>query len=83
MASGTLEAVLRGHSARVTSMAYRPDGKQIATYSDDQSVRLWHPSTGRQQALLSALFIPSCPLIHAVGSVTSQPPLPLTTIPPP
>jgi WD40 repeat protein len=58
MASGRLEAVLRGHSARVMSMAYRPDGKQIATYGEDQTIRLWDPSTGQQITLLRAEFAP-------------------------
>jgi WD40 repeat protein len=50
--SGKLEQVLRGHSAPVTSVAYRPDGKQIATASDDQTIRLWDPATGRELAVL-------------------------------
>src|SRR5262249_32990020 len=31
VATGKLEAVLRGHSAEATSVVYRPDGKQVAT----------------------------------------------------
>ena len=45
-------AVLRGHSAPVTSVAYRPDGKQVATGANDGTVRLWDPATGRELALL-------------------------------
>jgi WD40 repeat protein/serine/threonine protein kinase len=50
--SGKLEQVLRGHSAPATSAAYRPDGKQIATSSDDHTIRLWDPATGREHAVL-------------------------------
>jgi WD40 repeat protein len=49
--TGKLEAVLRGHSAPVTSVAYRPDGKQVATIGNDQTLRLWDPATGREVAL--------------------------------
>ena len=56
--SGRLEAVLRGHSAQVLSMTYRPDGKQIATYGEDQTIRLWDPSTGQQITLIRAEFAP-------------------------
>jgi WD40 repeat protein/serine/threonine protein kinase len=52
VATGKREAVLRGHSAPATGAAYRPDGKQIATISNDQTIRLWDPATGQQTALL-------------------------------
>ena len=45
-------SVLRGHSAPVTSVAYRPDGQQVATASNDQTIRLWDPATGQQTAIL-------------------------------
>ena len=52
VSSGKESAVLRGHSAPVTTVAYHPDGTQIATASDDQTIRFWNPQTGRQNALL-------------------------------
>ncbi|HEV3263501.1 MAG TPA: protein kinase, partial [Gemmataceae bacterium] len=54
VATGKLDAVLRGHTAPATSVAYSPDGKQIATASNDQTIRLWDPATGQQTALLRA-----------------------------
>ncbi|MHB1560438.1 MAG: protein kinase domain-containing protein [Isosphaeraceae bacterium] len=52
MATGELTAVLRGHSAPVKYVAYRPDSGQVATIARDQTVRLWDPATGRQTAVL-------------------------------
>ena len=59
LATGEEIAVLRGHSAPATSVAYRPDGKQIATASNDQTIRLWDPATGQQLALLKAAVAPA------------------------
>ncbi len=54
VATGNESAVLRGHSAPATSVAYRPDGQQVATASNDQTIRLWDSATGQQTGLLKA-----------------------------
>ena len=38
---------MRGHSNRVVSVAYSPDGKRIASGSRDQTIRIWDAETGR------------------------------------
>ncbi len=39
--------VLRGHDDVVFSLAFRPDGKQIASASFDKTVRMWDVATGK------------------------------------
>ena len=38
---------LAGHTDAVVSVVFSPDGKQIATASNDDSVRVWDAATGR------------------------------------
>lgn len=42
LTSGSQIAVLRGHTARITGIAFSPDGSRMATSSYDGTVRLWH-----------------------------------------
>lgn len=38
----------RGHTARVNAIRWSPDGKLIASISDDHTVQIWDATTGRQ-----------------------------------
>ena len=42
-----------GHLTQVNSVAYSADGKQIASCSDDQTVRVWDVSTGSRRTFNS------------------------------
>lgn len=39
--------VLKGHELAITAIAFRPDGKEVATGSYDKTVRIWDVETGK------------------------------------
>jgi WD40 repeat protein len=49
---GRERAVLRGHDTIITSLAFTPDGKLLASGSLDRTVRLWETATGASRGVL-------------------------------
>lgn len=45
--TGKLERTLEGHRKDVRSVAFAPDGKVLASASDDNSIGLWEVATGK------------------------------------
>ncbi|MTJ13271.1 hypothetical protein FJR11_11860 [Anabaena sp. UHCC 0187] len=43
---GKLLQIFQGHSDRVTSVAFSPDGQTLASGSDDKTIKLWNVPTG-------------------------------------
>ncbi|MFQ4164768.1 nSTAND1 domain-containing NTPase, partial [Scytonema millei] len=49
---------LKGHSASVISVSFSPDGKTIASASEDNTVKLWDNNTGRELKTLKGHSAP-------------------------
>jgi WD40 repeat protein len=53
VASGREVRTLSGHTNWVTSVAFSPDGRLLASGSDDNTIKLWEVATGREVRTLS------------------------------
>jgi RNA polymerase sigma factor (sigma-70 family) len=49
MPSGKRIGILEGHESRITTIAFSPDGKTLATGGYDKTLRLWEVSTARER----------------------------------
>lgn len=45
--SSQILLTLRGHAGSVDGVKYSPDGKQLASFSQDKTIRLWDSATGK------------------------------------
>ena len=85
-------AAIQGHTEKVTSIAFSPDGRQLATGGNDNTARVWDLSSGQNTATLQVIAAPPSlkhplvPLPPHVNTAAVQgappPPLLLPSLPP-
>jgi WD40 repeat protein len=46
--TGKVALTLKGHAGFVSSVAFSPDGKRIASGSSDRTVKVWDVGAGQQ-----------------------------------
>jgi WD40 repeat protein len=51
--SGLGRNALTGHTGPVDSVAWSPDGKELASGSDDKTIMVWDVASGKLQATLT------------------------------
>ena len=51
-ATGQVQQTLTGHTDTITNVGWSPDGQQLATTADDDTVRLWRVADGRLLAMI-------------------------------
>ena len=62
-----------GHGSHVNSVAYSPDGNQIASCSNDKTVRVWDVSTGSRRTFRETHLRRSIWETYWISSVTFSP----------
>ncbi len=53
LSASRVRAAMYGHSDKVTSAVFSPDGRRVLTASYDNTARIWDAATGRELALLA------------------------------
>ena len=65
-----LRSVFKAHAFGVSSVAYSPDGKTLASTGADGRIKLWEVATGKEQATLLVSTSPATPVVYSPDGKT-------------
>jgi WD40 repeat protein len=65
--TGKLKLTLAGHERNITSATFSRDGTQLATGSEDGTVRIWDTSTGRSLVTLTVWKVKKIPRFRIIS----------------
>ena len=71
--AGRLKLTLSGHEGNITSTAFSPDGKRVATGSQDGTAKLWNASDGKVAATLVVWRVKKLPRFRIVSRALNVP----------
>lgn len=61
VATGKETATLKGHTEVVSSVAFSPNGRTLASGSHDKSIKLWEVASGRNVSTIGVLSVAFSP----------------------
>jgi WD40 repeat protein len=71
----TLRQTLEGHSEKVNSVSFSPDGKTIASVAEDNTIKIWNTRDGKERkniegssgSPISLFFSPDSKILVVIG----------------
>ena len=71
--TGKLKLALTGHERDITAATFSPDGTQLATGSEDGTVKIWNTNTGQTSVTLTVWKVKKIPRFRIISRALNIP----------